>query len=151
MNRPTLHVPPSLLQQLHRARSQFGLTLVELVVVVAVLGVLLSIALPSYREYKIRANRSAAQAVLLEIVSREEQYAASNRAYFATPAANDLGGLGMTLPDDVSANYDITVALSNVLGTNDGFVATATAKGEQTGDGDLAVNQFGLRTPTGKW
>jgi type IV pilus assembly protein PilE len=132
-------------------QTHSGFSLIELMVAVTIIGVLLAIAVPGYREYIVRANRSAAQSVLLEIASREEQYAASNRAYFATTTANNLAGLGMTVPEEVAARYDITITLSNVLATNDGFVATATAKGDQVDDGNLAVNQFGLRTPIEKW
>ena len=119
--------------------------------VVTIVGILFAISLPIYRDYVITASRGAAKSVLLEIVSREEQYAASNRAYYATPAANDLSGLGMTVPSDISNRYDFSITLSNVLGTNDGFIALATAKGDQATDGNLQINQFGLKTPTGRW
>lgn len=120
--------------------------------VVAIIGILMAIALPGYREYLVRANRDAAKAVLLDIVSRQEQYAATNRAYATT-----TGALGMTVPDEVSANYTITIAQTSwsysgggVTTTMTGFTASAApiAGTAQANDGTLSINQFGLKTRT---
>lgn len=138
-------------------RSVRGFSLVELMVVVALIGVVVAIALPSYREYSRRANRAAAGAVLMEIVSRQEQYAAANRAY-----AEDAGGvsalvpLGITPPAEVSSNYTFDVRVipwTYGLVTMTGFEAKATpiAGSAQDGDDVLKVNQFGLKTPVGRW
>ena len=139
-------------------RSARGFSLVELMVVVALIGVVLAIAVPSYREHIRRANRAAAGAVLMEIVSRQEQYAATNRAY-----AEDAGGvsalvpLGITPPAEVSSNYTFTVSTAAWSATAtvsvSGFEAIATpiAGSVQEGDAPLKVNQFGLKTPVGVW
>jgi type IV pilus assembly protein PilE len=141
--------PRSSLQAVHR-RAARGFSLVELMVVVTIIGILLAIATPSYRDYVVRAKRDAAKAVLLEIVTRQEQFAATNRAYAATTAA-----LGMTLPDEVSGNYSITITPSTwsynaggISTTMSGYTATATpiAGSAQDGDGTLSINQFGLKT-----
>lgn len=93
-------------------RGASGFTIVELMVVVATLAGLLMIAFPAYQSYLVRANRAEAQSVLLEIHSRQEQYASTNRAYATTPAANDLSALGITIPPKTLDNYDVTVAAS---------------------------------------
>lgn len=135
-----------------RRRTHSGFSLVELMIVVAIIGILMTIALPGYREYVVRANRDAAKAVLIEIVSRQEQYAATNRAYATTTAA-----LGMTVPDEVSTNYTIAIAQSSwsyagggISTTMSGFTASATpiAGTNQADDGTLSINQFGLKTRT---
>lgn len=137
-------------------RKTRGFTLVELMVVVAIIGVLLAIALPGYREYVVRAKRDAAKAVLLEIVSRQEQYAGVNRAY-ATAIGSGSGELSMTIPDDVSASYTIaitptswTYTATGVSTTMSGFTASATpvAGSTQANDGTLSINQLGLKTRT---
>lgn len=133
-------------------RESAGFTLVEVMLVVGIVGILMAIALPAYRDYVVRANRDAAKTVLLEIVERQEQYAATNRAYASTTAA-----LGMTVPGEVSSNYTITIAPSSwtytagtVSTTMAGYTASATptADGLQVNDGVLAINQFGLRSRT---
>ena len=136
----------------HRVR---GFSLIELMVAVTIIGVLLAIALPGYQAYAVRAKRSGAQAVLLEIVSRQEQYAAANRAYLSAATSTDVeSGLRMTIPADVKAAYDFRIDLQSVLGgANNAFVATATpvVGTAQAADGPLSINQFSLRQPTGKW
>jgi type IV pilus assembly protein PilE len=126
-----------------------GFSLVELMVVVTIIGILMAIAAPFYRDYVIRAHRDAAKAVLLEIVSRQEQFAGSNRTYATTTAA-----LGMTVPTEVASNYTIAIAASSwsyaaggISTTMSGFTASATpiAGAGQAGDGVLCITQFGLR------
>lgn len=137
------------------SHGERGFSLIELVAAVAILGVLLAIAVPFYQEYRVRANRAAAKGVLLEIVSRQEQYAGSNRAYVAAGnTAAVESDLGLDIADDVAANYVFTIDLQDVAaGTDNGFVATATpvAGSMQDGDGVLSINQFGLKLPTDKW
>ena len=54
-------------------RKQHGFTLIELVITIAVVGILAAIALPSYQQYVIRSKRSAAQAQMMDIANREQQ------------------------------------------------------------------------------
>jgi len=118
-----------------------GFTLIELVVVVVIVGILVSIAVPSYREYVIRGNRRAAQAAMMDIATRQQQFFVANRTY-ATAA-----DLGYTLPPDVVDNYDLDIDL--VPGPPPGFVITLDPKGGQAGDGDLTLDSEGNKT--GKW
>jgi type IV pilus assembly protein PilE len=92
-----------------------GFTLVELVVVVAIIGVLAAIAIPSYNQYLIRSNKGAAKAVLLEVASRQEQYMMNAGAY------GTLAQLNYTVPTAVSDVFDITLT----TGTNSGSTVAA--------------------------
>lgn len=128
-----------------------GFSLVELMVVVGILGILLTMALPAYRDYARQSNRAAAGAVLLEVVSKQEQYAITNRAY-----AGDLATLGITPPNDISTMYTFVVTpmkTDPALTVNNSFLAKATpvAGSMMDGDYELQVNQFGVKTPVGVW
>lgn len=136
-----------------------GFSVVELLVVVGIIGILLAIALPSYRQYVVYANRAAAKAFLLEIFSRQEVRIGQTGGYAAT-----IAELGLTTPPDVqAAGYAITITpqtltLQAAAGlepavTMAGFEAKATpaAGSAQAADGELSINQFGLKLPVAKW
>ena len=124
-------------------RKQHGFTLIELVITVAVVGILAAIALPSYQQYVIRSKRSAAQAQMMDIANREQQYLLANRSYA------DKAALGYTVPAEVSANYDWDITLAT--GPVPGFTVTFTPKNSQASDVTLKLNNEGLKEPPEKW
>ncbi len=68
---------------------QRGVTLLELMVVVAIITIIASIGYPSYMNHITRANRTAAKSFLLQVADRQEQFFANNKRY-----ADDLTDLG---------------------------------------------------------
>jgi len=81
-----------------------GFTLIELMITIVIVAILASIAIPSYRQYVIRGNRTAAQAVMMELATRQQQYFVANRVYAeGDETGNDLG---FSLPPEVADNYD---------------------------------------------
>lgn len=123
-----------------------GFTLIELMVAVAVIGILAAIALPSYGQYIVRSNRAAAQSYLMELSQAQAQFMADSRSYAAT-----VGELNLTPPDKVAANYRIDIVLEP--GPPQGFTITAAPLegSPQAEDGELGINQAGTRTPGDKW
>ncbi len=123
-----------------------GFTLIEMMVTVAIIGILAAIAYPSYVQYVVRSNRAAAESFLMEVASLQERYLVDRRAYATT-----LTALGYaSLPGTISANYTVTVA---TVSSPPGYVLTATPQGGQasrdTACGTLTLSQAGQKTATG--
>lgn len=127
-------------------RRSSGFTLIELMITVAILAILASIALPSYQRYVVRSKRSAAQAQMLDIANRQQQFLIANRGY-ADKAA--LTASGYSLPAEVSGSYSYDVTLSTTGAPS--YTLTFTPTGSQSGDGALSLTSEGVKTPSGKW
>jgi type IV pilus assembly protein PilE len=139
---------------------QTGFTLMELMITVAIIGIIAAVAIPSYQQYIQRSNRAAAQAAMMDIANRQQQFLLANRAY-----ATSLSALGYTAPGEVSARYTISdadnIAASTFLdsacaavadtGTLPSFVITFAPFGSQASDGTLRLSSTGVKCPANKW
>lgn len=97
-----------------------GVTLVELMIVILVLGILVTIAYPNYRQYAARAKRTEARAALLQIATNQERFYLQNNTY-----TNNLANLGFppgACYQTSSGSYSVCIPNANA---ND-FTATAT-------------------------
>lgn len=129
-----------------RAKNNQGFTLIELMIVVAIIAILAAIAYPSYQQYVVRANKSAAQQYMMQIANKQEQYLLDARSY-----TDSLGNLGMaTTPDEVDDFYAITLASPSPYAT---YTITATPRTGtmQAGEATLTLNQAGVKGPSGAW
>lgn len=120
--------------------------MIELMISVAIVGILASIAYPSYTQYTIRANRAAAQSEMMAIANRQQQFLLTNRAYVDKTT---LEASGYTPPANVSAKYGYAIVLGG--GVVPFFTLTFTPTGSQAGDGDLMLDSNGVKTPADKW
>lgn len=128
-------------------KTQKGFSLIELMVAVAIVGILAAVAIPSYQSHVVKGNRAAAQAFMTDVANRQKQYLLDARSY-----APDLATLGMTPPTDVSTHYpsaNIVIAVSSPPPT---FTITATpTSSQQSGDGALTLTSDGIKGPADKW
>jgi type IV pilus assembly protein PilE len=126
-----------------------GFTLTELMVTVAVLAILVSIAVPNYRQFVVRGKRSAAQSVMMDIANREQQFLLANRAY-ASKAA--LEANGYALPAEVRENYTWDITLG--AGPVPSFTITFTgidALADDNSPAPLTLDSSGTKAPIEKW
>ena len=131
-------------------QSVRGFTLIELMIVVAVMGILAAIAYPSYQGQIRKSNRAAAQALLMDTANKQQLYLSSRREY-----ADTLAKLSVTPSSEVSRFYDITVVPANAASPPT-FVLTATPKAgtPQETDGVLTLDSAGTKARAGdptKW
>ena len=142
-------------------RSGRGFTLIEILVALTILGILMGIAMPSYRAYIVKQGRSAAQSELIELAAMQEKIYLNSNAYSTNLTSNytgaSTGGLGRTTSKTTDGKYDI--ALVNPLAQSWSMTATPVSGSSQAADGVITINSNGTRTcdtslkwcPKGTW
>lgn len=121
-----------------------GFTLIEMLVVVAIVAILAAIVYPSYQNQLRKAHRADAQSAMMDLANREQQYLLDARSYAVGSTA--LTSLNVSLPSDVTNFYAISIAAG--AGTPS-YVITATPQGMQVPDGPLTLDSDGNKTLNG--
>lgn len=129
-----------------RERGQKGFTLIELMVVIAIIAGLVALAVPSYQEYIVRSNRTDLQSHLLRLASDLERYKSQQMSYRGVTLAMINGGVA-TYPISGAARYNLVLNLLPSAATATGWtlVATPAAGSTQVGDGALSIDNQGRR------
>ena len=126
-----------------------GFSLIELMVVVAIMGILAMIGIPSYDRYIVRSNRAVAKQFLLAVASKQEQYILDARQYATAITGSGAGALNLTAPNELANRYTFSLAACAAPCTT--YTITATAIGTQASDGNLTLDNLGTKSPADKW
>jgi type IV pilus assembly protein PilE len=127
-----------------------GFTLIELMIVIAIVAILASIAYPSYQNHVRKSNRVEGKALLMQIIQQQERFKTENLVYAVD--ISTIGG-GYSNPETTeNGHYTIAAAACGALPLSTCIILTATAvSGVQTADGDLTLNSNNVKTPLNKW
>ena len=145
-----------------------GFTLLEVMVVAAIVGILAAIALPAYQNQLKKGNRSAAQQFMLDVATKQQQIlmdarkyiAVTDTAYFGNKPSDANPGVGIPAPPSTTGRYTFVMTADNTT-TPPSFLITATAATGQAVDANSAkvtLDHLGNRkyltaggTATGTW
>ena len=127
--------------KLHR-----GFTLIEVMITVAIVGILASIAYPSYVDSITRSNRSEGQRELLRIANLQEQFYVDNRTY-----TNNMALLNLGIDPFITENGHYSIDVEEASPSSS-FTLTATAQGVQASNDSrcatLTVTETGQKSAT---
>jgi prepilin-type N-terminal cleavage/methylation domain-containing protein len=127
-----------------------GFSLLELMVVVAIVGIIAAIALPSYNDYMLRSKLQEAYTNLSALRVNLEQYYQDNRRYSSTTGGGTCGIGGGNTPTVQNAKY-FTYACASAGNTATGdqtYTVTATGTGP-TANFSLTIDQSNTKQTTG--
>lgn len=124
--------------------SNRGFTLVELAMVIAIVGILMAIAIPSYNNSTTKARRTDGQTALMDVMVRQERFFTENNTY-----TTNLANLP-ALTHSPEGYYTISAAACGA-GIDSCVILTATPGTAQTNDGAITLNSRGQKLPADKW
>lgn len=126
-----------------------GFTLVELMVALAIVGILVAVALPSYKQSQLRAARADGKNALMQAASDQERFYSNAFTYSAN--AGPLSSPAQATVTSPDGKYVVSVAACSGGTIGSCYVATATPQGDQAEDtcGNLTITNTGIRSASG--
>ncbi len=132
-------------------RKLRGFTLIEILIAMAIVGILAAVALPSYRKYVQKSNRSDAKISMSRLATLEERFYFRENNYTANFADIVSGATANQPINSDGGNYSIALTTSVSNGVISGWSMTATAQGNQALDTDcktFTLTSVGAKTAT---
>ena len=139
-------------------KKSIGVTLVELMMVLAAVSILVAVSYPSFENQMRENRRTDGQKILLEVMHEQQKFFSNNSRYTADLVAG--GTIGLSFPDpngDGSVVSDkefylVTASVCDVpTPITECVLLTATAQAGQVSDGDLTYNSRNVKTPMSHW
>ena len=131
-------------------KAERGFTLIEILVVLAILGILVMIAAPTYQDSVRKSRRSDGMQDLMELSARQERFYAQNSTY--TTDVNTAAGLNLGRTTSSEGHYTLAAAAGGTGSIATSYVLTATPVGAQADDAGclvLSMDSLGQRGATG--
>ena len=129
-------------------QKQKAFTLIELMITVAIIGILAAIALPSYQDSVRKSRRADVKGVLLGLANAMERRFTETNSYLgaAVGPANTGTPSIYTIPAETTTYYTVTISAANASS----YTLSAAPKGAQTSDtcGTLTLDNTGVKGPT---
>lgn len=131
------------------SKAGSGFTLIELMIVVAVIGILAALAIPAYQQSLRNGGRAEAQSLLLQVAANQERFYSDNNSYSAN--ANPLVAPAVATITSEKGLYQVAVAACGGGTIANCFIATATPQGNQIADSctTLTITNTGLKGASG--
>ncbi|MDH5765169.1 MAG: type IV pilin protein [Gammaproteobacteria bacterium] len=126
-------------------KNNNGFTLIELMIVVAIMAILATIAIPNYSQYVTETQRADAHTALLRMADLQERYYSNNNTYAANADIAQVGGTATE-----NNHYTIAITSANV----NAYTLVATATGSQANDTpcvSITLTSAGAKTPAECW
>lgn len=134
-------------------RWQRGITLIELMIVVVIVGILASVAYPSYQNYILRSKRAEGKALLLDAAARQERHFADNNTYtddvaelnYSNPAYSAEQNYALTIEEgpssDIATSYTLRVTPQFANGDAECGDLLLDSRGTQGRSGGASVDR----------
>lgn len=124
-----------------------GITLIEMLVVIMIVGILAAIAIPSYTGYMVRARRADAKTALEQFRAAQEMRRAERGSY-----STNIAELRTTWGVPAGAgDYNVGFQAAAILNANSFTAEASPATARQAADGSLFIDNRGTKTPADKW
>ncbi|MGV6852006.1 MAG: type IV pilin protein [bacterium] len=128
-------------------KKHAGFTLIELMIVIAIIAIIVAIAYPSYQEQIRKTRRSEGQAALLKVDAEETRYFTNYGSYVTDLTSAPPTGLGLDSATTENGYYIVTAAVAGST-----YTLTATPQSAQASDticGNLTLTNAGVKSATG--
>lgn len=124
-----------------------GFTLIELMVAIAIIGILATLTVQSYSNSTRKSRRASAKTALLDLASREERFFSTRNTYTADGTQLGYASMPASIPSATQYFYTLSI----LSGDNNGFTLQATPNGDQVNDtcGTFTLKSTGEQTASG--